>query len=135
MTADNVELVRSGLAAFLAGDMERTLTGVHPDVVTVRHPPLPDAQTYHGPDGLLQSYADWTADFSDFEMEVGEIRSAGDGVLVELIQRGKGQASGAIVEGRFWAVYTLTDGLVTRQDIFNYEDQAAAWAKARRSAP
>ena len=127
-----MRLVRRGLTAFLEGDLERVLTGVHPEAVTVRHPPLPDAQTYHGPDGLLQAYSDWTADFSEFEMETGEIRDTGDGVLVELIQRGKGQASGIVVEGRFWAVYTLADGLVTRQDIFNSEEQASAWARAPR---
>jgi ketosteroid isomerase-like protein len=109
MSEENVELVRQGLEAFVVGDLERAMSIVHPDVVAVRAPPLPDPQTYHGIEGVLQMYADWTTDFGEFEMAAGEFIDAGDRVVAEVFQRGRGQASGAVVGGRFWFVFTIAD--------------------------
>lgn len=78
MSEQNVQLVREGLAAFLGGDVERALNTTHPDVVTFRAPPLPEAQAYHGIDGVLQAYSDWTADFGEFVTATGEFIDAGE---------------------------------------------------------
>lgn len=131
MSEENVELVREGWAAFLSGDVERALEKVHPDAVAVRAPPLPDPQTYHGPDGVLQMYADWTAEFGEFEMATREFKDVGDRVVVEVFQRGRGRASQAAVEGSFWFVYTVTDGKIVRQDVFKDRDQALEAAGLR----
>jgi ketosteroid isomerase-like protein len=124
LTAANVELVREGWAAFLRGDLEGALARLHPELVTFRAPPLPDARTYHGIEGLLEAYADWTADFVEFEMTTGRFMTVGDRVVVEIFQRARGQASGAPVMGRFWFVYTVAAGKVIRQDMFNAKRQA-----------
>jgi ketosteroid isomerase-like protein len=127
VTSDNVRLVRQGVQAFIDGDAERALEMVHPDMVSARVAPLPDPQTYHGIEGVIQMYADWTADFDDFEMWIGECFDAGDDrVVVELTQRGTGRASGAPVEGRFWFVYTVAGGKTVRQDAFASREQAIA---------
>jgi uncharacterized protein len=120
----NVELVREAVAAFLRGDVDAALEAAHPDLVAHRAPPLPDPQTYHGREGVLQMYADWTADFDEFEMATGDFIDAGDRVVVEVLQRGRGRASGVMVEGRFWFVYTIAEGKVIRQDVFNDLHQA-----------
>jgi ketosteroid isomerase-like protein len=124
----NLELVREALSTYLAGDRERALELAHPDVVSFRAPPLPDPQTYHGYEGVEQMYADWTADFGEFEMEVVEYTEVGDRVVVEMIQRGTGRASGAEVSGRFWFVYTVADGKIARQDVYSTGEQAFAAA-------
>jgi ketosteroid isomerase-like protein len=124
LTAANVELVRAGWDAFVRGDLEGARARVHPEVVTFRAPPLPDARTYHGVDGLLQAYADWTIDFVEFEMTPGKFMAVGDRVVVEICQRARGQASGALVMGRFWFVYTVAGGMVIRQDMFKSKRQA-----------
>ena len=124
MSEENVELVRRGMVAFLNGDTETALATASPDLVAVRMPPLPDSQTYHGAEGLLQMWADWTAPFDRFEMTVGEITETGGRVVAEVTQRATGQSSGAEVEGRFWFVYTLEDGLIVRLDAFGSERQA-----------
>jgi ketosteroid isomerase-like protein len=125
---DNVALVRNGFARFMSGDIDWVRENMHPDAVTHRAPPLPDARTYHGFDGLIQSYADWTADFDGFEMATGEFIDAGERVVVEILQRGRGRASGAVVEGRFWFVFTVAEGKLMRQDMFNERNQALAAA-------
>jgi ketosteroid isomerase-like protein len=124
LMSKNVELVREALAAFLRGDLDRALEFAHPDVVSFRAPPLPDSQTYHGIDGVLQMYDDWTADFEEFEMQVVELTEVGDRVVVEMVQRGRGKASGVVVEGRFWFVYTLRAGRIARQDVYGDKEQA-----------
>ncbi len=128
MSRENVELVREGLAAFMAGDLERVFELVHSDVVTFRRPPLPGPQTFHGREGLVEVFEDWTADFAEFEWGNGEPIDADDQVVVEMFQRGKGRASGVEVEGRFWFVYTVSEGKIARQDIFN--DRAQAFVAA-----
>lgn len=129
MTSDNVRLVREGVQAYIDGDAERALEMIHPDMVSVRVAPLPDPQTYHGIEGVAQMYADWTADFADFEMWIGECFEAGDDrVVVELAQRGTGKASGAPVEGRFWFVFTVAGTKTVRQDVYASREQAVTEA-------
>jgi ketosteroid isomerase-like protein len=127
----NADLVREGLAAWRRGDIERALTMAHPEIVSVRAAPLPDPQTYHGHAGILQMYADWTTDFSEFEMYPDEIEEVGEQVLVHMIQRGTGKASGAEVVGRFWFLYTFNaDGLAVRQEAYATREQALRVAGA-----
>lgn len=121
---ENIDLVREGLDAFLGGDFDRALELADPDLVTFRAPPLPDARTYRGHRGLLEAYADWTVDFSEFEMSAEEFLAKGDLVVVEVLQRARGQRSGAEVQGRFWFVYTVDAGLVARLDVYSSREQA-----------
>ncbi len=51
-------------------------------------------------------------------MSMGEFVAGGDRVVVEVFQRGEGRASGAVVEGHFWFVYTVTGGKLARLDAF-----------------
>ena len=122
--SENIELVRDGLDAFLGGDMERALEIAHPEIVCHRAAPLPDPQSYHGFEGLLQMWVDWTADFDEFEMESVEFTEVGDRVIVEMINRGTGKASGVVVDGRFWFAYTVAEGKVVRLNAYLTKDQA-----------
>ncbi len=121
---ENLDLVREGLDAWRRGDVGRALEFAHPEIVCRRVPPLPDPQTYHGTEGLLQMYADWSADFEEFEMEPLEYVEIGDWVLVDMIQRGTGRASGATVVGRFWMAYEISAGKAIRQDAYLTKQQA-----------
>jgi ketosteroid isomerase-like protein len=120
----NVDLVREAFEAFMRGEVDRALEFADPDIICVRAPPIPDPQTYHGLDGVLQMYADWTTDFDDFEMEALDYDEVGDRVFAEIIQRGRGKASGVMVVGRFWFVYTVAEGKITRMDAYLTREQA-----------
>jgi ketosteroid isomerase-like protein len=126
--ATNVDLVRDGLAAWRRGDIDTALGMAHPEIVSVRAAPLPDPQTYHGHEGILQMYADWTTDFDEFEMYPLTIDEVGEQVLVEMEQRGVGHASGVEVVGRFWFLYTFSGELAVRQEAYATRDQALAAA-------
>jgi ketosteroid isomerase-like protein len=120
----NLEIVREALKAFLGGDTERALALADPDIVSVRAPPIPDPQTYHGTDGVLQMWADWTTDFDEFEMEPLEYAELGERVIVDVLQRAIGRASGAPVDGRFWFVFTVASGRLTRMEAYLTKEQA-----------
>jgi ketosteroid isomerase-like protein len=124
--SSNVDLVREAFEAFMAGELDRALEFADPDIVCLRAPPIPDPQTYHGIDGVLHMYTDWTTDFDDFEMDALGYDEVGDRVFVEVLQRGTGRASGVAVVGRFWFVYTVAEGKVTRIDAYLREQASAA---------
>ena len=123
-----MDLVREGLEAWRGGDIERALSLAHPEIVSVRAAPLPDPQTYHGHEGVLQMYADWTTDFVEFDMTPASLEAVGDRVLVEMVQRGTGKASGVEVVGRFWFLFELRDGKAVRQEAYATREQALAAA-------
>ena len=61
----------------------------------------------------------WSEDFDQFTIEAQEIIDVGDDRVVAITRnRGTGRASGAPVEARFGAVYTLKAGRITRGDVF-----------------
>jgi ketosteroid isomerase-like protein len=123
--SEDVDRVRKGLGAWREGDVETALSMAHPEIVSVRAAPLPDPQTYHGHDGIFQMYADWTTDFEQFEMFPDEVEDLGRGrVLVFMVQRGTGKASGVEVVGRFWFLFTFRDGLAIRQEAYATREQA-----------
>jgi ketosteroid isomerase-like protein len=120
----NVDLVREAFEAFMRGEVDRALELADPDIICQRAPPIPDPQTYHGIDGVLQMYADWTTDFDDFEMEAVDYDEVGGRVFAEIVQRGRGKASGVMVVGRFWFVYSVAEGKITRMDAYLTREQA-----------
>jgi ketosteroid isomerase-like protein len=126
----NADVVREGLAAWRRGDVDTALSFAHPEIVSVRAAPLPDPQTYHGHEGIFEMYGDWTTDFSDFEMYPDEIEDLDDDhVLVHMIQRGIGKASGVEVVGRFWFLYTFSGGMAVRQEAHATREQALRVAR------
>jgi ketosteroid isomerase-like protein len=124
----NIEVVRAAVDAFLRGEVDRSLEFAHPDIVSFRAPPLPDPQNYHGPAGVMQMYEDWTAEFGEFDMEVLRVDEVGDRVIVEMDQHGTGRTSGAPVAARFWFVFSVTDGMIARQEVYGSREQALAAA-------
>jgi ketosteroid isomerase-like protein len=122
----SVEIVREALQAFARGDVEGALKFADPEIECRRVPPLPDPQIYRGAQGVLQMYSDWTADFDGFEMRPLEFLEVGDWVLCDMIQRGRGRASGVPTEGRFWLAWQFAAGKVVRQYAYLTKEQALA---------
>jgi ketosteroid isomerase-like protein len=116
MSQENVEIVRRTYAAFERGDISAALDDADPGLVTYRADP--EAATWHGPEGFLQAFADWTEGFDDFSATAEEFIDAGERVIVRVHQRARGHGSGVPVEADFWFVHTLSDGKITRLDMF-----------------
>jgi ketosteroid isomerase-like protein len=56
----------------------------------------------------------WTGPFDEWGYEVGEVIDAGDSVVAQIHQWGRGKGSGAGVESRFWQAWTISDGKIVR---------------------
>jgi ketosteroid isomerase-like protein len=76
---------------------------------------LPDSTgPSRGPAGAREFFRTWVGAFEDWGYEVGETIDAGDSVVAEIRQWGRGKGSGVPVENHFWTVWTIREGKVVR---------------------
>jgi ketosteroid isomerase-like protein len=125
MSQKNVEIVRSTLDAFTAGDRDRMLTSVDPEVVIDASRRVLNPGTYVGIAGVGQMLADMHETWEGLHLEQQEFIDAGDRVAVIGRLVGKGKGSGVEVErpvnGQVW---TLRNGRVVRLE-FGFTDRKA----------
>jgi ketosteroid isomerase-like protein len=94
---------------------------------------VPDGgPTYHGPEGVRDFFRRWVGTFDEWGYEVGEVIDAGDSVVVQVRQWGRGKGSGVAVDQRFWQVWTIHDGKVIRGTFHTEEAEALEAAGLRR---
>jgi ketosteroid isomerase-like protein len=123
MSQENVEIIRRGFEAYERGDIPAMLSDADPDVITYRADPAPE--TYHGPEGFLQAFADWVEDFAEFAATAEEFLDVNDSqILVRVHQRAVGAASGAPIEADFWFLWTVRDLKVARLDMYARKAEA-----------
>ena len=77
-------------------------------------------RTFHGRDGLFKWMRDFSAAFERPDLEYEYVADAGDDVVVLEHVRTRGRTSGAEVSLMLAIVYTVRDGLIARQVL--YED-------------
>jgi ketosteroid isomerase-like protein len=125
MSRENLEIVRSGWAAYEEGDLSGVIALLSPDMVTYVAPPFPVAGTYGGPEGFLQLTIDWAEGFDDLWITGEEFIEAAEQVVVRSLHKSRGAASGVPVETDVWYVFTIHAGKVARVEIFNDERSEA----------
>ena len=128
MSHENVELLRSMLAPWEAGDYGST-EGLHPDLeYVVADGPEPGAGK--GLIGLGQAWAAWLSAWEDLRIEVDEYRELDDErVLVLARKSGRGRQSGLEIEdmhAKGAVICHVHGGKVTRMVL--YYDRARAFA-------
>ncbi len=118
MPRDNVETLRRFASAWRGRDREAYLGQLHSDVELATDPQWPDGGIYRGPEEVskfLDGYADA---FAAAGGETIDLMDAGDEVVVRLVDKVSGRASGVATENRFSAVYTFQEGLIVRIRFF-----------------
>ncbi len=130
MSRENVEIVRGLSRAFSSGDWARTIELLHPDVeMDATRVPMPElARTYRGVDEVASFWGDWLEAWGEQVYEDPELIDAGDRVVGRVKQTARGTGGGAPVESAFWMVWAVSDGKITRFEI--YADRDAALASA-----
>ena len=73
---------------------------------------LPEAGLYRGPEDIAQWFRRWIGTWEGYEVQAVEYVDAGEHVLIEHIQSGRGKASGIYGEVRHWSVYTFSGGKI-----------------------
>jgi ketosteroid isomerase-like protein len=118
MSQENVEIVRQLFKHWERGDWGegRELFDDSCEVVFSTSA-SPDAGAYSVGREALRAWIDFTEAFEEFATEVNQIVEAGEHVVALAWIRGRGRASGADVDAKFGAVFTLRDGKVVRCEL------------------
>jgi ketosteroid isomerase-like protein len=124
MSQEEVEKFRNALESFNRGDIQAALKDMDPKVEWRTPQILPDAQTYHGHDGVKAWWAMWNDAFVDLRLEPGEFKDLGEGrVLVTVRALGRGRESGAEVNVSFYLLGSGSERL-ERMEFFASEAEA-----------
>ena len=125
MSAENLEIMRRGYEHFVAtGALLDEL--VDPEFVwdMSTFGAWPERQTYEGIEGAREFLAAWVDAWEDWELEVEELREAGDRVVAVVTQRGRAKATGLPVDMHFAQLWTLRDGKQLRMEMYATPEEA-----------
>ena len=125
MSTENVELVRRAYEQFRATgqvDAELVAAGFVWDMSHFRG--WPEQQVYEGVEGAETFLQEWTSAWEDWELEVDELRDAGEKVVALLRQSASSKATGMPVEMSLAQVWTIRDGKHKRMDMYSDRSEA-----------
>ena len=124
MPQENVETVRRMYDAYARGDFELSLSYLDPEIEFSQPTQEPGAGTYHGHEGVIQAFTQWTGAWDDYRVEVEELIDLGDDVLARTRHHGRGKGSGVEAEMRIFQLWTLRNDKAVRARM--YYDEAEA---------
>jgi hypothetical protein len=128
MSAKDVQTIQEGVAALNRGDLDGMVAALDPDVELVPLRAALDGSVYRGHEGLRRWMADMTEDWTEFELELDEVRELGSGrLLVQATFRLRGRSGVALDFPAAW-LCDMRHGRIGR--IRFYADSAAALAAA-----
>jgi ketosteroid isomerase-like protein len=124
MSQENVEIVQRAMAAYMGNDQATFRELAAPEIVISTRPDQPDRRDHHGYEGMLQASAEWLEAWDEPTFDVARIWEAESFVFVGAQELGRGKISGAPMEHESIFVFTLSQGLVVRVQIFGSEPEA-----------
>jgi ketosteroid isomerase-like protein len=131
MTDPKVALVRELLERFNRSDRDAIFELLSEDFVAEVPPALSaEPDVYEGHEGARRYLDAFDGLIDDVRFEALDFHVEGEQVIVDLLLKGRGVASGIAVEQRSAVVHWIADGKVTRMD--PYPDLEAARAALRR---
>ena len=122
MSQENVEIVRRAFAYEIYGVGDRAEAEAIFDPQVVMNPS--DEGPSYGFDAMRSDYERWASVFEELSVTIEEIIDAGDQVVVIAHHEGRGRKSGVKVDTRFYEVYTVREGRVSRVDEFTERAEA-----------
>jgi ketosteroid isomerase-like protein len=129
MSEENVEIVARAFAyeIYGLGDRAEAEELFDPNVVMNATEDSP----YYGPDGMRDDWERWASAWEELKVTIEEIIEAGDQVVLVAHHQGRGRGSGIKVDARFYEVYTLREGKVSRVDEYTEREEALEAAGLR----
>ena len=117
MSQENVEVVRAGIAAWNAGDMQALRELYDPDVVMYHVDGWPEPGPSVGRDAVMRQWETQRENFDiDAVQAVSDVIEAGDRVIVRYAWRGTG--FGPDLNMEFTGVHTLRNGRILVMEWF-----------------
>ena len=132
MSQENVEIVRTVLAAWNRNEQERVLSLLDPEIVFDATRRAVNPNTYLGMEGMRLMLADRDEVWEEFRTEPGEFVDVGNRVVVIGDWVGKGKGSGVEVQQPTAHVFTLHDGRISRWELGYTERREALQAAGLR---
>jgi ketosteroid isomerase-like protein len=129
MSQENVEVVRRSFEAFGQGGPDAMLDLFSDDVITYRADP--DGATFDGKAGFRDAAADWSEDFSEWQVLPQEFTDLGERVLVRVLQIAQGRSSRVRVEEDYWFLFELTASKVSKLGFYSRYTEALEAAGLR----
>jgi ketosteroid isomerase-like protein len=126
MARGKLEVVKRIYDAWGRGDFRAGTELFDPHVLLVLRRDFPEFGVYRGPDAIATYMRDLLASYAKLTIEPLDLVEAGDSVVVEVAQRGTGQASGAVTELRYFQVVTFRGDSIIRIESIAERDDALA---------
>jgi len=122
MSRENLELVRSGVEAWMGGDLAAAIALWDEKIEWAAPPEDPDQAVAVGKAAASEAMARWFATWDEYRYGLDELIDAGD----EVIQAGRQVmvVRGAEVASEIFLVWTVRDGRAVRMRMFYTRSQA-----------
>ena len=123
----HVDLVREQIEAYAAGDVARALSYFDEHLIWdgSRTGGASTGNVTYGPQGLSEFVSHYRGSFASYSYDIERLANLGGGSILTVIHEvAVGKASGARVDRRFAAVYTVMDRKIVRITLF--PDERAA---------
>ena len=124
MSEENVEVVQRAFEAWNAGDLDRVIELVDPELEFVPFRSQLDGASYVGADGMRQFARDSAEEWEYLQIAPDEFRYAGDRVLMVGRYDARGRASGVDIEFPAAWVAQLRNGKIVH--LRSYSDRDVA---------
>jgi ketosteroid isomerase-like protein len=123
MSEENVETVRRGFDAFNRADKDGIVAFVSPDV---EWEDAVFARAYRGRAGVRAWFNEVVLEpWESFHVGIEEISEGeDDAVVADAVLTTRGKGSGVETQASGWSVLWITDGEITRRQVFLDRDQA-----------
>jgi ketosteroid isomerase-like protein len=130
-----VELIREGVDAWEAGDVDRAIALYDPEIVVYAPPEIGNSGTFHGIDGFFAWTESWFEAWESFSQEPISIEPfGGTHVISRVSQTGVGKGSGIEVVRDATYVYDIRDGKLVYMALFFDHEAALATAREREGS-
>lgn len=106
MSEENVESVREIWSAWSRGGIEGVIELVPDDTIAYAFPGWVGKSQQIGPDGLRAMLAEWEEAFTEYDMQLSDVRDAGERVVGLIVQSGVTKEAGVAISHRIGAVYS-----------------------------
>jgi ketosteroid isomerase-like protein len=132
MSQENVDFIKGLFSAADAMDKEALLAALpemvpqtcDPEIEWIEDPKRPDSRTYHGHEGVIESWSRWLDSFDEHSTELEDVRDCGDLVLVTSREHVRSRGSEATLSQRSYQLLTFRNGKIRRYQEF-YDESAA----------
>lgn len=124
----NLDVLQAVYAEWARGDYSR-IEVFAPDVEFVYSSDFPEPAVFHGHAGVYEGWGRWLREWDDMRVVAEELIELDRGrVLAEVIVQGRGRSSGAQLAEPGANLWTFSDGVATRLEIYTRRASARAAA-------